>query len=87
MQRTIKVFSHKEGEKPTVIAQERPVRIGFLKDSTTYALVDKTVPYPHEVIFLEKEQDAIAKTKSNAPGIGTNKIGFINTRYSQSRKR
>ena len=59
IQRTVKMFTDREGEKLSEIAKSRPLRAAFLSGSVTYAQVEETWRLPYEAIFLDSELEAV----------------------------
>lgn len=55
--RPIKIFSNKNTPPLDTIAIERPLRVGFLAGSATYALVKDSWPLPFEAHFLASETE------------------------------
>ena len=59
-QRTLKIFTNKNSDPLIALAKERPIRVGFLRGSTTYDLVKSSWSMPFEAHFIEDERDAPA---------------------------
>ena len=60
----IRVFTNMNKPPLGVRAKERPLRVGFLKKSTTYALVKDSWSMPMDVKFLDNEVQALPLLES-----------------------
>ena len=64
--RKVKIFTNKHSPELETVAQERPIKVGFLNGAYVYTLVENSWELPFEPYFLSNEEEAIALLESGA---------------------